>query len=474
MTERQSVRRPGLWLLWFGVMAMLAAWLADTLFDGPDRSLFLPGRTTDGHHQIELACGACHTAAFGDRDAMQAACESCHLAALEAAKDDHPKSKFTDPRNADRLALLDARYCVTCHVEHRPDVTTAMGVTQPADYCQLCHHDIAEDRPSHAGMGFDTCASAGCHNFHDNRALYEDFLLRHAEAPAMRERFKRAHSPNLEEIAQSGLGYPLTDYPWQSLGREDADAPSGALDPAAIDGWLASRHAATGVNCSACHGGQAERPWQSHPGPEGCRGCHAPEVAGFLGGKHGMRLDREALGTTLTPMTPASARRTMRADAHDHELGCSSCHGAHRYDTAHAATEACLDCHADEHSLAFEHSPHAQGEDALTCATCHMPMTDTDFFDGMVSWTHAEHNQNATLQPNEKMIRPVCLRCHGLGLAIDALADRALVLRNFDRAPQTTVASIRMAVERAERIAAERAAASQTNSPTPSSEGDSP
>ena len=38
------------------------------------------------------------------------------------------------------------------------------------------------------------------------------------------------------------------------------------------------------------------------------------------------------------------------------------------------------------------------------------------------------HNQNDGLRSNEKMIRPVCLDCHGLGFAIDALADDDLAL----------------------------------------------
>ena len=36
-------------------------------------------------------------------------------------------------------------------------------------------------------MGFETCASAGCHNFHDNRALYEDFLIKHANTPWLKD-----------------------------------------------------------------------------------------------------------------------------------------------------------------------------------------------------------------------------------------------------------------------------------------------
>jgi hypothetical protein len=116
------------------------------------RAFLLPGRTTSGHYQIELACESCHTSSFTDKDEMQQACTGCHGAELKEANDTHPLSKFTDPRNADRLEKLDATLCVTCHVEHRPRITHAMGVTLPKDLCFHCHAEIAADRPSHAGM----------------------------------------------------------------------------------------------------------------------------------------------------------------------------------------------------------------------------------------------------------------------------------------------------------------------------------
>ena len=80
---------------------------------------------------------------------------------------------------------LDARLCTACHVEHRPEITRAGAVTVAADFRVACHaegeQDVRAARPSHAGLAFDTCASAGCHNYHDNGALYEDFLVRSAD-----------------------------------------------------------------------------------------------------------------------------------------------------------------------------------------------------------------------------------------------------------------------------------------------------
>jgi hypothetical protein len=100
------------WLLWSVSTVGLATLLAANL-NGGDRRIFVPDATTDGHYQIEIACTACHTTSFASKDDMQAACEGCHAEALDAARDSHPRSKFTDPRNVDRTALLDARYCVT-------------------------------------------------------------------------------------------------------------------------------------------------------------------------------------------------------------------------------------------------------------------------------------------------------------------------------------------------------------------------
>jgi hypothetical protein len=52
------------------------------------------------------------------------------------------------------------------------------------------------------------------------------------------------------------------------------------------------------------------------------------------------------------------------------------------------------------------------------------------------------HNQNENLRPNEKMVRSVCASCHGLPFTLDALADPALVRRNFSGRPAAHIQSI--------------------------------
>ena len=43
------------------------------------------------------------------------------------------------------------------------------------------------------------------------------------------------------------------------------------------------------------------------------------------------------------------------------------------------------------------------------------------------------------------MIRPVCMNCHGLGFSIDALADKKLLINNFNGRPAVHIESIDMA-----------------------------
>ena len=80
----------------------------------------------------------------------------------------------------------------------------------------------------------------------------------------------------------------------------------------------------------------------------------------------------------------------------------------------------------------------------VSCATCHMPRVALDVNDWLRR-TVVQHNQNATLTPNEKMIRPACMNCHGLGFSINSLADEHLIQNNFSTKPAIHIESIDMA-----------------------------
>ena len=416
---------------------------------GDDRRVFLPGRTTSGHYQIELDCNACHTPWGGVKEK---ACYDCHAEELKAAHDSHPKNKFTDPRNADLLKTIKADNCVTCHREHVPDQTRAMGVTMPDDYCYYCHQQTLKDVPSHKDFKFDSCATAGCHNFHDNTALYKDFLLKHQDEPNTKDSAVLPKRNLLKYLVESGVMKQR-----RALTNGQQDAPAATNDSAKVlHDWATTAHARAGVNCTDCHlvedRAAHSKHWSDRLDQTACAQCHQDEVAGFLGGKHGMRLARG-----LSPMTPAQARLPMKTEAAHRELGCVSCHEAHEFDTRRAAMDSCLSCHNDEHSLAFKRSKHAalwqnelNGEapagSGVSCATCHLPREVRGSGEG--ARVLVQHNQNLNLRPNEKMIRPVCLNCHGLEFSLDALADAALVRSNFTGQPSRHVASMDMARQR--------------------------
>jgi predicted CXXCH cytochrome family protein len=431
------------WKWTIGVAACLALMAGLMLaVRGENRRIYLPGTTSAGHHQIEDDCGACHKAFSG---AEQQACLACHSDELEGERDAHRAEKFNNPRDFWMLERIDAKRCVSCHAEHKPDVTGAMAVTLPADFCFACHADIGNERPSHARFEPTGCASTGCHRYHDNDALYEDFIARHLDEPDTRQApvvpARNARAPFT--AAGRIIGGPLA--------RAANDAPQAAWKNGVVEEWEASSHGQAGVNCRGCHAPQGAK-WDDHPKAAACKGCHELEWDGFVAGRHGMRLDRG-----LSAMTPSLARLPMKKDAAHAELGCNSCHGAHRFDTRHAAVEACVGCHDDRHSRSYAGSAHerlwraeltglAPPGSGVSCATCHLPRHT--FSEHGKELVRVEHNQNDNLRPNDKFVRSVCLTCHGLGFSFDALADPNLAASNFRGRPAKRIKTIDMVKNR--------------------------
>lgn len=438
------------WAIWLVSTLGLTGYYSYAMTIGSEQD-FLPGPSSHGHYQIELACDSCHGEAFDGPDVMQQACVSCHQAELERVEDSHPRKKFTDPRNADRLEQLDARFCVTCHNEHRLEITDNTGVTLPADFCMLCHQDVAEDRKSHKDIEFNSCANSGCHNYHDNKALYEDFMIKHGRDEDTHP-LGRLPQRDLASFIKSISDKPAVLSP---LTIADTDMPHTVTsDNELLSDWLASSHAQNGVNCSACHTSEqtGDDSWQQSPDQAVCKTCHAKEQDGFFAGRHGMR---SAQG--MAAMSPAMARLPMKQKSHQKSLSCHSCHASHRYDTVSAAVESCLSCHDDQHSLAYKDSAHYQlwqqelagalPEGAgVSCSSCHLPreMIRERGYERII----VQHNQNDYLRPNEKMVRPVCLNCHGLEFTLSALADKKLISNNFAGKPSERVASVEMALKR--------------------------
>ena len=452
-----------MWLTWALITIVIAGYFGYTLFLSDDKSEFIVGPASHGHYQIEMACETCHTDAFGGPEILQDACENCHADELTASRDDHPKKKFTNPRNAELLSLVDARQCIACHTEHQEEQTRAMGVTLAEDFCYHCHQEVGENRPSHKDLAYDSCQSAGCHNFHDNRALYENFLVENANKPWLNQisklkaaNFSHYKAPKPEISSKS-----------ETIAREaEAIVSNKIANHSDIhQQWTSSVHADIQLDCAGCHlieAGKSESlSWVDKPGIESCESCHAQEVAGFTSGKHGMRLSKK-LSKALTPMSPTLARLDFHEQAQHQQLSCNSCHNVHDLNVQVAAAESCLNCHADEHSRSYEASAHADlwqaeisGEveagTGVSCATCHMPRVESNRYVDKartIKEVKVQHNQNATLRPNEKMIRPVCMQCHSLEFSIDALADETLIKNNFSTQPAVHIESIDWAMKR--------------------------
>ena len=467
----KNAAQKAMWLIWLALSVSLAGYYGYVLLAAEDKSELLIGEATHGHFQIELACSSCHTEAFGGGEILQNACVDCHGDELAQSHDSHPRKKFTDPRNADLLKILDARQCVSCHTEHQAEQTRAMGVTVPDDYCYHCHQDVADHRPSHQGLEYDSCASAGCHNYHDNRALYEDFLVGNAGGPWLNTVGQLANA-NGAGVA----GKPLSS-------RTEISAQDQQRYPDITLEWSQSGHAQAGVDCATCHRPQSSpQQWIEKPDLDTCQSCHGFESESFFLGKHGMKL---AAG--MGAITPEQSSLDFHAEALQQGQGCSSCHTGHDMVPQTAALDSCLGCHADEHSVNFLSSPHAKlgasvissetqfFSESVTCATCHLPrvlenkpghhvgMENLRKLDktNQSDWSQilakkgmkirVDHNQNNNLRPNEKMIRSVCMACHSLEFSIDALADEALIKSNFNGQPGQHVPSVDWATDRIDR-----------------------
>ena len=413
-------------LLAFALFAAPVA-LVGIPFGGRSQTIYLPGPTSSGHHQIETQCAACHTRFTGATDQ---ACLRCHGEALREVEDSHAASKFDDPGKAAQLAIVDARSCLPCHREHRPEARERGSVTMAAALCVRCHAEVTTERTSHRSFTADSCAQAGCHNYHDNRALYRDFLARHRDEPPL---LGFPHVPQKRPSGEPAAAVPV-DAP-EAVSAEPTYAQ-------AVEDWSASAHARGKVTCTACHqpkSGTTEPRWSAAVPDAVCAGCHESQRTGWLAGKHGMRVD-----AGLTAMSPARARLPMKRDAPAGEMGCTSCHGAHRFDRQFAAVEACLRCHDDVHSRTYRGGTHElawqrelRGEappgSGVSCATCHLPRRQSG------EELTVEHNQNANLRPDDRMLRGVCMSCHGAGFALNALADAALVRANFPGPPAPSV-----------------------------------
>jgi predicted CXXCH cytochrome family protein len=399
------------WVLGIGIVMTAALALA---FQLDRRSIFLPGKTTDGHRAIETSCNSCH-APFASVPNKN--CTGCHE--MELKEDTHPVKLFDDPRWAEMLQNVNAMECVNCHREHQ---LAARGVTVDLKFCFPCHDDVTVKRASHRDLSPNSCWDGGCHNYHDNSGLNIAFL---------KKRFGRDATPPAGAVFERAAGTETFLSP-------TPDAPAlTAASPEILAWWRKSLHAQRDVNCSECHGQNAS--FLAFPEASACSRCHTSEAQSFQKGKHGARL-----AVKLPSLIPGDARRPMKQTAAKTELTCSTCHEPHSVDTRRAAVEACLGCHDDRHSKNFKGSKHEvlfsaetgarPSATAVTCATCHMPRLRLG--NEKTGRVVINHNNSWTLQPRDRMIKEVCLACHTLELALNSMFDEELIQNNFKGTPK--------------------------------------
>ena len=208
--------------------------------------------------------------------------------------------------------------------------------------------------------------------------------------------------------------------------------------------WQGSVHALSEVNCSSCHQNEETKAFIAHPTEESCRSCHENSVDTFLLGKHGIRTLEG-----LSPLTPTMAHLPMKASSLEQQMNCNTCHNVHTVDTYQASVDSCLTCHSDNHSLNYKNSPHAQifrqigtlprpNADSVTCATCHLPREVSG------ETILVNHNNTYTLKPRDRMVKEVCMNCHGVEHAYNSIFDDELVEANFARPPNQELLTFKL------------------------------
>lgn len=209
--------------------------------------------------------------------------------------------------------------------------------------------------------------------------------------------------------------------------------------------WKQSPHALADINCSSCHQNSETKKLVIYPNQESCQSCHKVAVETFLSGKHGVRIQEE-----LSPLTPKMASLPMKKEAFNKQMNCNACHNVHSGNTVEAAVDSCLSCHNDSHSLNYTKSKHSElflaegnlprpSNNSVTCATCHLPRME---FEGTI---HVNHNNTYNLLPRDRMVKDVCMNCHGMEYSYNSIFDDELVTENFARPPNLKLQTLDMA-----------------------------
>ena len=186
-----SKRSPRKRQYWGYLLAIFIALLILVILQLPGYAwLHAAGPMNSGHEK--LSCEDCHQSSagtlrqqlqanmrylLGERKEMVAVgfrsvsnrdCIHCH----KRPSDNHPVSRFLEPRFKKVRTALAPQNCNSCHREHQ-----GRRVTSAIDICQHCHDELKvkheKIEPTHQQLVQDkrwpTCL--GCHDFHGNHKM---------------------------------------------------------------------------------------------------------------------------------------------------------------------------------------------------------------------------------------------------------------------------------------------------------------
>ncbi len=241
--------------------------------------------------------------------------------------------------------------------------------------------------------------------------------------------------------------------------------------PALVAAWAASRHAAEGVGCEACHGDdhEAMKRGKAPVTASVCGTCHGEELAAHARSKHGIALHagtactrnrarpRSPKGQCLRCHEEGSTALKVRIECarflaqtpemqrqgclscHRIERQCDTCHGSHTTDLAVARNpEQCGHCHMgpDHHQYEmWASSPHgiryrAGGTQAgPSCTTCHMAGPSHDVSRGITMGLFGQPYPVQRRQRERQRMVAICTRCHAPSFAARNLADADAIQR---------------------------------------------
>lgn len=386
--------------------------LLSYVFFSDKRTIFLPGQTSNSHHLIEHSCNSCHKA-FDSVPNNN--CNNCHNKDL--AQDSHSQEKLLNSKLGFQKEFQKSN-CKDCHQEHNGKLRP---INTKQDFCFSCHQKVKVELESHKNFTPSSCASSGCHNYHDNTALNITLMKKQLAIDPSDLTFQTlALDRELKEVSLLG------DFPRDLNFNQEI-----------ISNWQSSYHAQASVNCTDCHKATNDV-FIKNPTQSSCAKCHSYELSGFQQSAHGIR---EYLN--LSPLVQKQSRLPMKLKEDEHrKLSCFICHDVHTANTRQAAVESCLKCHNDDHSQKYLQSKHATlfapedkqrpGVQAVSCATCHMPRVEI-VVEGK-NKVVVQHNNSFNLRPRDRMLK-ICLDCHDFEFSFNSIFDDEMVKSNFTAAP---------------------------------------